>query len=138
MTHEMLSHCPACGAEMQIFSTTRQITCSFCGNRYNADLTGSQPILHLQAAPGNVEEVPPDMPVVPKTIPETPPIPAGSNTFDLPPTPVTPRVGAPQQAARRPIWLMVTLAFGGLLCLIFGCMAVAYMLINNGVFGNIP
>lgn len=130
MSTEMISHCPACGAEMQVHSAARQIICSFCGNRYSVDTSASQPVMHLLATPGDVEEIPPETPLVPESVPETPQIARGANTFDFPPVPATPRV-EPVPAQRRPLWLIITLIFGALLCLIFGCMAAAYALFSN-------
>jgi len=130
MTIEMTSHCPACGAEMTVMSQTTQITCSFCGNRYSVDTTTSQPGLELLATPGDITESAPDAPLVPNRVPETPPIAAGANTFDLPSASFTPP-GAPVTSSRRPIGLIIAIVFATLLCLVFGCMAIGSYLMNG-------
>ncbi len=128
---DIASSCPACGAQMMIPSNARQVSCPFCGVRYDADLSGVEPVLRIATASNEMPDVPPiPEPEIPVPEPVEPPV--FPQYIPAQPRPAKPAGGVftseriPPAIRRQPVWAIITIIVGLLLCLVFGCMAAAY------------
>ncbi len=129
---DIASSCPACGAQLIIPANARQITCSFCGTRFTADLSGVQPVLKIASASTEMPDVPPIPEPAPLPRPEAPEFP---QFVPAQPRPEAPKAGGfftseriPPAIRRQPIWAIIAIIFAVLLCLVFGCMAAVFAL----------